>query len=62
MGNLAEKVFEMLKAGTSPEEVRKVVGSGSQFTSGLQHYLGWGTSGAEEIRQSTFRLTPNAVN
>ena len=52
MVDLAEKTFEMLKAGTPPEEVRKVVGSGSQFTKGSQRYLKWGATEIEVIQQS----------
>ena len=52
MVDLAEKTFEMLKAGTPPEEVRKIVGSGSQYKKGSQHYLEWSSAEIEAIQQS----------
>ena len=50
MVDLAEKTFEMLKAGTPPEEVRKIVGSGSQYKKGSQHYLEWSSAEIEAIQ------------
>jgi len=56
MAKIEDRVFERLRAGELPKDVRKSVTSDSRFGAGLQRYLEWAEKEVESLRNALTSL------